>query len=322
MQAPRRLGGYALRLTRDLLVAQALDLWVDWFYRQCTRVPAPTQAVANALEARGLAGRCGVWGRGVDTELLTPERRDSAVRGRLLEDGDLLLLSVGRTTGCSPTSTRRPTFSASRVRPTRSGRSCSRPRPHVFPLSPSRPEAPWSSSITRRPGWSCLQTIPRRSPPRCSSWLRTQPVAIATAAPLGLSPAARPGSGHGRSCALHIERWRKPRLANPGPSVSRRGPVSMRLSCGDTSFPVGVRPRTSTPVHCPRDGPRFGRRRSRQRTAISTGTSTGYGRSSPARGSRLPSAAIRWAPPSPCSPHIRTLVRSIAYCSSLLPGCL
>jgi hypothetical protein len=47
------LGRYALLLTRDLLVAQALDLWVDWFYRQCTLVLAPTQAVANALEARG-----------------------------------------------------------------------------------------------------------------------------------------------------------------------------------------------------------------------------------------------------------------------------
>jgi len=90
------LGPYALHLTRDLLVAQALDLWVDWFYRQCARVLAPTRVVADALEARGLDGRVAVWGRGVDTVRFTPERRSAAVRDRLLGGGDVLLLSVGR----------------------------------------------------------------------------------------------------------------------------------------------------------------------------------------------------------------------------------
>ena len=40
------LGPYALHLTRDVLVAQAMDIWVDWFYKQCATLLAPTSAVA------------------------------------------------------------------------------------------------------------------------------------------------------------------------------------------------------------------------------------------------------------------------------------
>ena len=45
------LGPYALHLTRDLLVAEAIDVYVDWFYRQCATVLAPTRPVAEALRA-------------------------------------------------------------------------------------------------------------------------------------------------------------------------------------------------------------------------------------------------------------------------------
>jgi glycosyltransferase involved in cell wall biosynthesis len=89
------LGPYALHLTRDLLVAQALDLYVNWFYKQCSTVLAPTAHVAAALEARGLPD-VGIWGRGVDCSLFDPARRDDGLRSRLLDGGDLLLLSVGR----------------------------------------------------------------------------------------------------------------------------------------------------------------------------------------------------------------------------------
>src|SRR5262249_26522585 len=47
------LGPYALHLTRDTLIAEALDVYVDWFYRQCAAVLAPTRAVAASLAARG-----------------------------------------------------------------------------------------------------------------------------------------------------------------------------------------------------------------------------------------------------------------------------
>lgn len=90
------LGPYALQLTRDLLVAEAFDWYVHWFYRQCTSVLAPTHAVAAALEERGLARRVGVWGRGVDADLFSPSRRSTRFRRTLLAGGELLLLSVGR----------------------------------------------------------------------------------------------------------------------------------------------------------------------------------------------------------------------------------
>ncbi len=90
------LGPYALHLTRDLLVAEATGVYVDWFYRLCDRVVAPTQAVADALVERRVAARVAVWSRGVDTDHFTPLRRRDALRDELLGDGDLLLLSVGR----------------------------------------------------------------------------------------------------------------------------------------------------------------------------------------------------------------------------------
>jgi glycosyltransferase involved in cell wall biosynthesis len=90
------LGPYALHLTRDLLVSEAIELYVDWFYGRCAAVLAPTRGVADALTERGLP-RVGLWGRGVDTTLFAPERRDEALRERLLgPEGRLLLLSVGR----------------------------------------------------------------------------------------------------------------------------------------------------------------------------------------------------------------------------------
>ena len=64
------LGPYALHLTRDLLVAEAFDRYVDWFYRQCALVLGPTAAVADALAQKGMT--TSVWGRGVDTAASRP----------------------------------------------------------------------------------------------------------------------------------------------------------------------------------------------------------------------------------------------------------
>src|SRR5262249_27706838 len=90
------LGPYALHLTSDALVADALNLYVDWFYRQCARVLAPTSAIGAALTARGYR-QVGVWGRGVDSELFGPERRSEELRRELLgSEGKIMLLSVGR----------------------------------------------------------------------------------------------------------------------------------------------------------------------------------------------------------------------------------
>lgn len=90
------LGPYALRLTRDLVVAEAMGVYVDWFYRRCELVLAPTRRVADALVERGVTAQPSVWSRGVDSELFRPGRRRDDLRRELLDGGDLLLLSVGR----------------------------------------------------------------------------------------------------------------------------------------------------------------------------------------------------------------------------------
>jgi glycosyltransferase involved in cell wall biosynthesis/predicted metal-dependent phosphoesterase TrpH len=91
------LGPYALHLTRDQLIADAFERYIEWFYRQCDILLAPTSAVAGALAGRGFAAdRLRVWGRGVDSELFTPLRRSEGLRARLVPDGGPLLLYVGR----------------------------------------------------------------------------------------------------------------------------------------------------------------------------------------------------------------------------------
>jgi glycosyltransferase involved in cell wall biosynthesis len=89
------LGQYALQLTRDLLLAEATALYVDWFYRQCDLVLPPTKAVGNALAERGMHSQL-IWGRGVDTELFKPERRDEQLRAQLLAEGHVLAITVSR----------------------------------------------------------------------------------------------------------------------------------------------------------------------------------------------------------------------------------
>ncbi len=90
------LGPYALHLTRDAVIADAFSVYVDWFYRQCGRVLAPTHAVAEQLRMRRVGGTVGIWGRGVDTVRFAPERRADELRAELLDGGETLLLSVGR----------------------------------------------------------------------------------------------------------------------------------------------------------------------------------------------------------------------------------
>jgi glycosyltransferase involved in cell wall biosynthesis len=76
--------------------SEALERYVDWFYRQCDTVLAPTHAVAHELSARGVGTHLGVWARGVDAQLFAPGRRCADLRAELLDGGRFLLLSVGR----------------------------------------------------------------------------------------------------------------------------------------------------------------------------------------------------------------------------------
>src|SRR5262249_37819931 len=90
------LGPYALHLTRDLVIAEAMGAYVDWFYGRCDVVLAPTSALGSELRRRHPASRVAVWSRGVDATAFSPARRSAALRRELLGDGTLLLVAVGR----------------------------------------------------------------------------------------------------------------------------------------------------------------------------------------------------------------------------------
>ena len=83
-------------------MAEALEAYVRWFYRQCSTVVAPTHAIADALVERGFGEPPLIWGRGVDSVLFSPLRRNDELRDRLLAagheiaPGNVLLLYVGR----------------------------------------------------------------------------------------------------------------------------------------------------------------------------------------------------------------------------------
>src|SRR5262249_32294959 len=90
------LGPYALQLTRDPVIAALTGWHVEWVYRQCDLLLAPTVGGMSSLSARGLGKQILVWGRGVDANAFRPAFRNDALRAGLLDGGDLLLLSVGR----------------------------------------------------------------------------------------------------------------------------------------------------------------------------------------------------------------------------------
>lgn len=67
------------------------------FYDGCDYVMAPTQAMADELEAAGLKGRARVWSRGVDGDRFSPARRDLAFRRVLgFRDDELVVAFCGR----------------------------------------------------------------------------------------------------------------------------------------------------------------------------------------------------------------------------------
>lgn len=67
------------------------------FYRRCDHVYAPSQSMAEMLRAQGFAREPRIWGRGVDTQLFRPERRDLAWRrARGIGDGEAVIAFAGR----------------------------------------------------------------------------------------------------------------------------------------------------------------------------------------------------------------------------------
>lgn len=70
--------------------------WLDGLHRRCQATFVPTPELAAQLHARGIPNVHAI-GRGVDTGLFHPDRRDPALRARWgLMDDDLACLYVGR----------------------------------------------------------------------------------------------------------------------------------------------------------------------------------------------------------------------------------
>lgn len=69
--------------------------YMKWFHRSCDAILAPSQETVDCLRAQGFS-RLGIWSRGVDCELYTPDKRTDDVRARYGITAPVLLLYVGR----------------------------------------------------------------------------------------------------------------------------------------------------------------------------------------------------------------------------------
>lgn len=74
-----------------------VERYLDRFYRGCDRVLAPNAPIAELLRDQGLGERVRVWGRGVDRDRFSPERRDLAWRRSLgIADNEIIVAFLGR----------------------------------------------------------------------------------------------------------------------------------------------------------------------------------------------------------------------------------
>src|SRR5262245_42476374 len=75
------LEAYTTMLSGRPGLGRLMGSYMRWMYRRCRKVLAPSEATRGLLTASGLpADRIGLWTRGVDTTLFTPERRSARLR--------------------------------------------------------------------------------------------------------------------------------------------------------------------------------------------------------------------------------------------------
>jgi glycosyltransferase involved in cell wall biosynthesis len=75
----------------------AAERYLDRFYRGCDRVLAPNAPIADLLREQGLGERVRVWGRGVDRDRFSPDRKDMAWRRSLgIADNEIVVAFLGR----------------------------------------------------------------------------------------------------------------------------------------------------------------------------------------------------------------------------------
>jgi len=83
---------YRLGLLTPAVVAR-----LRHFYTRCERIVAPCESAARTMEAQGFGSGVGIWSRGVDRTVFSPERRDLAWRRSLgIGDDDIAVGFLGR----------------------------------------------------------------------------------------------------------------------------------------------------------------------------------------------------------------------------------
>ena len=86
-----------LRAYRAPFLVPAMDRLLRWMGRRAAITLCPTEVIRTDLAGRGV-GPLGIWGRGVDTALFNPQRRNEETRARLTggDPSRPLVLFVGR----------------------------------------------------------------------------------------------------------------------------------------------------------------------------------------------------------------------------------
>lgn len=88
---------YAAKLLNDPGMEDIAWALMRWFYRQMDMVAAPTPTIRDELIQHGCAPeKVRVVGRGVDSQLFSPDRRSSQFRSAHVEPQQIALLYVGR----------------------------------------------------------------------------------------------------------------------------------------------------------------------------------------------------------------------------------
>jgi glycosyltransferase involved in cell wall biosynthesis len=70
--------------------------YLRWFHRRARVTFCPSTDTHEDLRAHGFHARLRVWGRGVDTELYSPDRRSAEVRERMAPGAARIVVYVGR----------------------------------------------------------------------------------------------------------------------------------------------------------------------------------------------------------------------------------
>lgn len=83
---------YGMAFLEPLLIAG-----LRRFYQRCQAVVAPSQSMADEMQALGMADKVGIWSRGIDRQRFNPQRRDPQWRSTLgFDERDVVIGFLGR----------------------------------------------------------------------------------------------------------------------------------------------------------------------------------------------------------------------------------